>query len=707
MQTGNERSSAVSLRRMLLAGAALAALVLAGTAFPASSGSVKVTTVGGQTVKNGSVSKQVSGNVAVTGTAALAGQEAAPAAKPLVADAGDTPYSPLGQAATLLGAGYGGAEPYTFSWSTSGGTLTGANAPTAQLDAPIGVHTATLTVTDSKGATATDTVKVIVYKTQKLTLLDRTQIEAVPGATAAGPLGKVEFPFEVPAGTARIDALLTYLVPTNDWDLKIFDPAGNQRAFPGEFITPAPNTDEDAVVHNPEPGTWKAVVEKFATSADQITVKVTALVAEGTATDPRPVVDSGGPYAFATGATQTLDGTAGAGAAPLTAIAWDTDLDGVFESSGADITTNLGEARHVVSLKATDANGFERRETTSLVVADPSRLVAEANPITVIGVADCGINPYHIEFSAADLSRPGRPRADAATSPATRPSTSRAIPRTRWRSRSPSARATTRRRTRPCAAGVEQGRLYWIPGTKIIGGSTPATGGLRELRRRRTPILDDDGHGTRLGSVSTGNRYGYCPTCLLFVVEALDESSSRRAPVGRHQHEQLRLRRRRAARARRPAGSQSTRAAAERGQTVLFAAGNGVGNAFDVPIATYGSDQTGARLEHHRRRDPARQPAGDRRRRHPGAHLRLGRRQPAVGVPDRHRRPVRVRRHVRGDAVHRRRLRHRPDRGPARDRRRQGRPAARPGRRQGMPIRAERLPRRRQADPRASCARPS
>ena len=40
--------------------------------------------------------------------------------------------------------------------------------------------------------------------------------------------------------------------------------------------------------------------------------------------------------------------------------------------------------------------------------------------------------------------------------------------------------------------------------------------------------------------------------------------------------------------------NEATRAAAERGQIVLFAAGNGVGNAFDVPIATYGSDQTGA-----------------------------------------------------------------------------------------------------------------
>ena len=581
----------MSSRRMLLAGAALAALVLAGTAFPASSGSVKVTTVGGQTVKNGSVSKQVSGNVAVTGTAALAGQEAAPAAKPLVADAGDTPYSPLGQAATLLGAGYGGAEPYTFSWSASGGTLTGANAPTAQLDAPIGIHTATLRVTDSKGATATDTVKVIVYKTQKLTLLDRTQIEAVPGATAAGPLGKVEFPFVVPSGTARIDALLTYLVPTNDWDLKIFDPAGNQRAFPGEFITPAPNTDEDAVVHNPEPGTWKAVVEKFATSADQITVKVTALTAEGNATDPRPVVDSGGPYAFATGATQTLDGTVKAGTAPLTAVAWDTDLDGVFESSGPDITTNLGEARHVVSLKATDANGYERRETTSLVVADPSRLVAESNPITVIGVADSGINAYHSEFSAAAYPDPEilKLTRNFTAHPSEYipgyPEDALAIPITQGQGYYPA-------KDQALWAGVEKGRLYWIPGTKIIGGWDTGPAACVNCAPDLHAILDDDGHGTGSASVAAGNRYGYCPTCLLFVVEALDESlvndkqwadistnsfgTVGGVPLGLTS-----------------GGSQSARAAVERGQTVLFAAGNGVGNAFDVPQVTWGGDGVG------------------------------------------------------------------------------------------------------------------
>ena len=166
----------------------------------------------------------------------------------------------------------------------------------------------------------------------------------------------------------------------------------------------------------------------------------------------------------------------------------------------------------------------------------------------------------------------------------------------------------------------------------------------------RTPILDDDGHGTGSTSVSTGNRYGYCPTCLLFFVEGLDESSRRatRSSTSRPIRSATSAGRPRP----RPRPERATRAAAERGQTVLFAAGNGIGNAFDVPIATYGSDQTGAAWNitvGAIRRDNQRAIVGDGI---PVAHQRLGRRQPAVGLPDRHGRPVRLRRHERGDALH-------------------------------------------------------
>jgi len=580
-----------ALYRRAFAAGAILALVLTSVAVAATA-TLSIDSVGGQSVDRGRVKSPVSGAVEVTGRASL--EDAAPPASettPLVADAGDSPFVATGDPATLLGMGYGGTEPYTFAWSTESGSITGADAPTAELDTTglaAGIYTVALTVTDAAGATASDTVKAVVFEPEERTLLDETQLDPTPGAVSVGAPGTYEWPFEVPGGTTRIDAVMTHTLETNDYDLKLFDPEGNQRAFPGEFI---PNTEETATIPNPEPGTWTAVVEKFATVADEISVTVTALVAPGG--DPRPVVSAGGPYSFAIGTEQALDGTVTGGAAPVSA-GWDTDEDGVLDLDGVDVTATLPAGRHLVTLKATDADGLERRQTTSVLVADEARLAAETTAVTVVGIADTGINPYHLEFSATTYPDPD---VLALTNNFTRhpseyipgyPADAIALPVTLGQGYFPEADA-------PIWDGnttIEAGKLYWIPGTKIIGavdagGSTGATSGTDTH-----PILDDNGHGSGSASVSTGNRYGYCPTCLLLVVEALDESVAASyswvdissnsfgyiggVPIGLV-----------------VGGNQATKAATERGQTILFAAGNGVGNAFDVPQATYGSDQTG------------------------------------------------------------------------------------------------------------------
>ncbi len=341
---------------------------------------------------------------------------------------------------------------------------------------------------------------------------------------------------------------------------------------------------------DPQAGSWTAVADKYATVADEVRAVETA---ERAPVDPRPSVQSGGPYSFVIGESQHLDGTVTGGTAPVD-VGWDLDGDGVFEAAGADVTADLPQGRHLVTLKATDANGLERRETTSVLVADPARLAQETTAVTVIGVADTGINPYHFEFSAAAYPDPD---VLALTDNFTRhpseyipgyPADTQSLDITHGQGYFPAQdRAVWDGNTT-----IKAEEMYWIPGTKIVGaidagGSTGATSGADPH-----PILDDNGHGSGSASVSAGNRYGYCPTCLLVVVEALDETVVAKLPwvdISTNSFGYI---------AGLPIGplvgpSEETRAAAERGQTTLFAAGNGVGNAFDVPVSTYGSDQTG------------------------------------------------------------------------------------------------------------------
>src|SRR5207237_8321770 len=67
----------------------------------------------------------------------------------------------------------------------------------------------------------------------------------------------------------------------------------------------------------------------------------------------------------------------------------------------------------------------------------------------------------------------------------------------------------------------------------------------------------------------------------------------RGAAVGRHQLQLVGHRRERPARSRIGSSAGITKPAVERGQTILFAAGNGTANAFETPSPTYGTSTTG------------------------------------------------------------------------------------------------------------------
>lgn len=312
----------------------------------------------------------------------------------------------------------------------------------------------------------------------------------------------------------------------------------------------------------------------------------------------RPVAQAGGTYEFRSTDTQVLSGTISGGTPPF-ATGWDLDLDGEIDARGQSIQAELPVGHHLVRFLVTDAQGLESQQMTSVYVGSKDQVADMAIPLAIIGISDSGINPYHSEFSAESYPDP---RVLELTQNFTRhpceyisdyPCSSIALPITLNGEYYPEQDMDLFFFDGSSAVPMAQpGMLHWIPGTKIIGALTfdgydAAPSDL---------ILDNNGHGTGSASVSTGNRYGYCPSCLIYSIDELRDEEVYGLPfaeITSHSHGYV---------GSAPLGvlfldpisdAPPSKEAAERGVTILFSAGNGVGNAFAVTNNTYGSDQTG------------------------------------------------------------------------------------------------------------------
>jgi len=101
---------------------------------------------------------------------------------PLSAEAGLDKIIPPGGSTTLEGSASGGMPPYAYAWTPTDG-LSDPNAA-QPITSPTATTTYTLTVTDSLGATASDTVTVTVSPR----LVSAPQVEACPGSTVTVPI---------------------------------------------------------------------------------------------------------------------------------------------------------------------------------------------------------------------------------------------------------------------------------------------------------------------------------------------------------------------------------------------------------------------------------------------------------------------------------------------------------------------------------------
>ncbi|MBD0330403.1 MAG: S8/S53 family peptidase [Thermoleophilia bacterium] len=140
----------------------------------------------------------------------------------------------------------------------------------------------------------------------------------------------------------------------------------------------------------------------------------------------------------------------------------------------------------------------------------------------VIALVDTGINPYHVAYRRPEYAI--HPSKYVEGFPTAAPALGLSLGEGDY----VKARGTD---DGPVWSQVGEGKLYWIPGTNVIGAysvrdyaGTPP-GGLPSR-----PIVDDHGHGTGVTSVSAGSGvsslgapYGSNPNALIVIVEGLGD----------------------------------------------------------------------------------------------------------------------------------------------------------------------------------------
>jgi hypothetical protein len=150
----------------------------------------------------------------------------------------------------------------------------------------------------------------------------------------------------------------------------------------------------------------------------------------------------------------------------------------------------------------------------------------------VIAVVDTGINPYHVAYRRPEYAV--HPSKYIEGFPADTP----ALGLTLGASDYVEARSAD---DGPVWSQVSERKLYWIPGTNIIGAysqfdyfdDTPLIAGGPPGDLPHRPIIDDDGHGTGTTSVAAGAGtsavtrapFGSNPDALIVIVEGLGDEA--------------------------------------------------------------------------------------------------------------------------------------------------------------------------------------
>ena len=507
------------------------------------------------------------------------------------ADAGTSVLVPVDEAFPLEGFIEGFAGAATVAWSGDAACViadAAALATTASCAEP-GPHLFHLSATDG-AQTATDSVRVDVTR-EVPSLLHRASGTAVAPRPAAVTPPSTQF--LVPPNLARIVATLDWADNsplTENLDLTLSylgtDHASATTARP-EVVT----------VNAPGAGPWSARVDAVAAANTPWTLDVVGVASEGHA--DLPILQLSAPFA-APGETVTLRATVTG--SPAAAIAWERDAASRRFDDGAGAEFDLAfTGPQVVLAKVTDADGHEA--VASVLVRARATF---SHPVTVVAVIDGSFSPYHYDFLGAQ--HPWNLDSDPAndvdfTQHASTfiPGIPAATPLPITLPAGPADNVDALRVGDAALWGTMQAstaaapKPYWFPGTKVIAALKFTNGAFQ---------AGNAAHGTASASVAAGNVHGSCPECLFVLLNGnadqaiawasaqpwIDVITNSYGAGGPVQGGTLGVTRDNMYW---DSPVDATRAASEDGQVIVFSAGNGFLNAFDVPMFTYWSSQKG------------------------------------------------------------------------------------------------------------------
>ncbi len=153
-------------------------------------------------------------------------------------------------------------------------------------------------------------------------------------------------------------------------------------------------------------------------------------------------------------------------------------------------------------------------------VTHPIATTLKKRSQVVIAVIDTGINPYHVSYRRPELVV--HPSTYIEGFPKDAPALGLTLNQKDY------AKARNADDA-PVWSKVQERKLYWIPGTNIIGAysqydyydETPEIGDpeIKGVKNMGRPVIDDSGHGTGTTSVSGGGIYGSNPDALIVSVE--------------------------------------------------------------------------------------------------------------------------------------------------------------------------------------------